>query len=655
MNTSDAQSIVFSKSTGYLGVELKVTRYFSPVLECRVSQFYFTGRHIVRYTKMTRYALLLAFTIIASTGSVLLREAKAAPVYTLTPIPGLIQEGYTVNLILTVYGATAGLPYEFFFHVRDPSSAIHDSTAQDITPIYSSFQVILTYPSSSLSGTNSIVGQYIAWVNQTKPISFSTAVASNSFNIILTDKFEYQRTETVSIRASGYAAAEPTTVTIRTFTPPTTVVFSQPVSASSSGIVTTSWKIPKNATIDSYTVSVTGTITTKSPADLQGFSVKAAVMSIASLTSSSSSYQRTQTMKFSFRPLYPSGENATTGAGILTLTRPDRTNITLTASYDGATQTFSATYKTFLDNQTGTWTASLPKNGYGDGYGNLGPNVILTTSPQLQPATFSFTITANSYFLAGHPVRFNATIQYPDGTNLQSGQVFAFLSYSGGGFNDSMSVVFDTTVRLWEGTYTPQIYEPGGLWSLIVKASDSPSVPPPNSGSATKAVTLQDRPPTASFIKSSSTALTGVQITFNATTSSDIDGTVVSYAWNFGDGSSGSGEVVTHSFSVAGSYTVTLTVTDNGGLTNSNTSVLTIQAPTSSSSGNVSFPLYYFGILAALIAALLAGTFLAFRRHKVTHAKLKIDLEAVKSEAGRIENQEFFQSVKDQLKKDKDD
>jgi hypothetical protein len=59
--------------------------------------------------------------------------------------------------------------------------------------------------------------------------------------------------------------------------------------------------------------------------------------------------------------------------------------------------------------------------------------------------------------------------------------------------------------------------------------------------------------------------------------------------------------------------------------------------------------------LAAVVAALLVGGFLAFRRHKVTHAKLKIDLEAVRSEAGRIENQEFFQSVKDQLKKDKDD
>jgi PKD repeat protein len=264
-------------------------------------------------------------------------------------------------------------------------------------------------------------------------------------------------------------------------------------------------------------------------------------------------------------------------------------------------------------------------------------------------------ITANSYFLVGQPVRFNATIQYPDGTNLRSpGQVFASLIYSGGGYNDSVSVVFDTNLQLWVGTYTPQVYEPGGLWSLTVKAWDSPSVPPSNSGSATKAVTLQDRLPTASFTKSSSTALTGAQITFNATTSSDIDGTISSYNWDFGDGSTGSGSIVTHSFSVAGTYTVKLNVTDNGGLTSQYTSAVTVQASSSPSSGNVSFPLYYFGVLAAVIAALIVGLFLAFRRHKVTHARLKIDLEAVKAEAGRIENQEFFQSVKDQLKKDKE-
>ena len=143
---------------------------------------------------------------------------------------------------------------------------------------------------------------------------------------------------------------------------------------------------------------------------------------------------------------------------------------------------------------------------------------------------------------------------------------------------------------------------------------------------------------------------------------SDPDGTIATTTVNWGDGTtdtiSGPPTTDSHTYSLASgsssaTYTITVTVHDNSGSTMSATSNPIAVQPIQSSS-NVSFPLYYFGILAALIAALLVGTFLAFRRHKVTHARLKIDLEAVKAEAGRIENQEFFQSVKDQLKKDKE-
>jgi PKD repeat protein len=144
-------------------------------------------------------------------------------------------------------------------------------------------------------------------------------------------------------------------------------------------------------------------------------------------------------------------------------------------------------------------------------------------------------------------------------------------------------------------------------------------------------------------------ATAGTSITFNGTRSFDPDGTIATYAWTFGDGTTGTGAIIGHIYNTAGTYTVTLTVTDNGGQTASTTSTVTVQAV------NASFPLFYFGILAAIIAAILTGGFFAFKRHKITHARLKIDLEAVKTEAGRIENQEFFQSVKDQLKKDKDD
>ncbi len=149
---------------------------------------------------------------------------------------------------------------------------------------------------------------------------------------------------------------------------------------------------------------------------------------------------------------------------------------------------------------------------------------------------------------------------------LQSGSVVVYLLFSGTPtVNDTVPVVFDTGLMIWIGTYTPRQTDPGGLWSLVVKAADNAN--PSNNGSATRAVTLQNN--------------------------------------------------------------------------------------TMSPGGSASFPLYYFGIIAALIAGLLAAV-LVLKRRKVTHARLKIDLEAVRSEAGQIENQEFFKSVRDQVNKDKE-
>jgi large repetitive protein len=81
-------------------------------------------------------------------------------------------------------------------------------------------------------------------------------------------------------------------------------------------------------------------------------------------------------------------------------------------------------------------------------------------------------------------------------------------------------------------------------------------------------VTITDRPPVASFTESASVS-TGQVANFDASGSSDPDGTITKYHWDFGDGQTldTTTPATAHIYSTAGVKTVTLTVTDNDGST----------------------------------------------------------------------------------------
>jgi subtilisin family serine protease len=101
------------------------------------------------------------------------------------------------------------------------------------------------------------------------------------------------------------------------------------------------------------------------------------------------------------------------------------------------------------------------------------------------------------------------------------------------------------------------------LYSGFIGGGAEPPPPPPN------------QPPTASFTYTCS----GLACSFDGSASSDADGSIVSYAWAFGDGMTGSGATVSHTYASAGTRTVTLTVTDNAGATGSTSQSVTVSAP----------------------------------------------------------------------------
>jgi PKD repeat protein len=79
-------------------------------------------------------------------------------------------------------------------------------------------------------------------------------------------------------------------------------------------------------------------------------------------------------------------------------------------------------------------------------------------------------------------------------------------------------------------------------------------------------------------------------VNFDGTASADVDGTIASYAWNFGNGQNGTGAVpAAATYTFPGTYTATLTVTDNKGATGTATKTITVTPPPNQSpSGSVS-------------------------------------------------------------------
>lgn len=85
-----------------------------------------------------------------------------------------------------------------------------------------------------------------------------------------------------------------------------------------------------------------------------------------------------------------------------------------------------------------------------------------------------------------------------------------------------------------------------------------------------------NQPPEAFFTASPTSGQDPLTVQFDASGSNDMDGTIVSYAWDFGDGKKGDNKIVSYTYKTIGTFPASLKVTDDSGLTGIYTTKITV-------------------------------------------------------------------------------
>ena len=214
----------------------------------------------------------------------------------------------------------------------------------------------------------------------------------------------------------------------------------------------------------------------------------------------------------------------------------------------------------------GLWTATIPGQSadvnvkfYIEAYDNMGNgdktsiyNYTVKAPPNILPVA-RFSESAGIAY-TGEIITFNASESYdPDGT---------IVSYYWDFGDDTNGT----------GVVVEHAYSDDGSYVVTLVVTDDDG----ETATATATKYILNRPPVANFTESAETVYTGEVITFDASSSYDPDGTIISYFWDFGDGTTATGATADHAYVEDVVYTVTLTVTDDDGASSSVSAAKTV-------------------------------------------------------------------------------
>jgi len=167
----------------------------------------------------------------------------------------------------------------------------------------------------------------------------------------------------------------------------------------------------------------------------------------------------------------------------------------------------------------------------------------------------------------------------------RSGEAPLTVQFDATGSRDEDGAVTDYQWSFGDGTtasgeIVSHTYVDAGIYTATVTVTDDEGATATASVSITVSPSSIGTTPPIPVLTTDVTAGTApLTVSFDATGSTDPDGTIADYRWNFGDGATASGSFAQHTFPLEGTYTVRLTVTDDGGATEETAIQIVVVAP----------------------------------------------------------------------------